>query len=109
MSHTKQSVSYRIVNTKDKLHCPLTRQRERERERQIEKGEAARSDKSKSQVSWSQTPFRRIRAAGYTKRGPAAGKEASLKLGGPRPLFDGYGPLRGQKGVQQQEKKQVSS
>ena len=38
-----------------------------------------------------------------------AGKEASLKLGGPRPLFEGYGPQGRQKGVQQQEKKQVSS
>ena len=42
-------------------------------------------------------------------RSLAVGKEASLKLGGPRPLFEGYGPLGRQKGVQQQEKKQVSS
>ena len=31
-------------------------------------------------------------------------KEASVKVGGRGPLFEGFGPLRRQKGVQQQEK-----
>ena len=58
-------------------------------------------------VCW--TPFWSFSGPFTWKRGPAAGKEASLKLGGPRPLFEGYGPLGRQKGVQQQAKKQVSS
>ena len=37
------------------------------------------------------------------------GKEASVKLGGPGPLFEGFGPLRRQKGVQQQAKEARTS
>ena len=36
-------------------------------------------------------------------------KEASVKLGGPGPLFEGFGPLRRQKGVQQQAKEARTS
>ena len=36
------------------------------------------------------------------------GKEASVKLG-PGPLFEGFGPLRRQKGVQQQAKEARTS
>ena len=51
------------------------------------------------------TPFWRIH--GGTKRGPAAGKGRSLRLGCGGSLFGGSRRLTAQKGVQQQEKVEV--
>ena len=55
------------------------------------------------------TRFPRGQITHVFPRNGRQGKEASVKLGGPGPVFEGFGPLRRQKGVQQQAKEARTS
>ena len=77
-----------------------------------QKGVQAAGKGGQSEVRCRWTLFWRIQAAHGTKRGPAArkwnGGSWKFQIEAARPLFDRFGPLGPQKGVQQPEKSKWS-